>query len=355
MKIKNSHWSNSLESFIEYYIKITTRELKKNNPELINMRAIMTLDEGLFLYNNDKKFKDLIDQKRTERTEILIQKVTKLGKRAHQIHGKDLLERSIHSSESQSKSGKKGGLKNVETGWVYVALELARDAQKKLLESDTPEGEAYRQTLSNNGTIQMQKINTMKATCEVCGETHQIGVIKQYHTVTAFSDMCGKPRKKTKKMIESWANKDANLKRTKKLKDRVEKEKQAFIERQNIMFNNISDVFTRKEFDALGKTLGIKTNYNYLKNTKYYEKLGFGKYRKIGSNATLKTEKEKQVDLIYNRIKSNINFTKREALEYCKDLNNVNIKTIGYIFNSRTDLFKLVVKGNCQPSVYTKI
>ena len=355
-KRKSYTWDfvKNIESFLPYLQRKLRKEIQKTNKSDKTKRNIFTIDQLKDMYAHDSKFKEYTDNLFKERQKKYLKNKSKNGKRAHEIHGEDLLKRSIHASESQSKSGKKGGDKNVETGWINTFISLGQSAQARLRVEDSPEGESFREKQRINGVNARRTLNKRTATCTVCGKTGQFVSFTARHSVEGYGDYCGGKRPKTEKEIASYKNEEANKKRTAALLKKVEREKKEFIERQDIMFNNIPDVFSRKEFDALGKSLGIKTNYNYLKNPKYYEKYGFGKYRKVGSTKIAKTKKDIEADLIYNQIPKDLVFTINEAKELCKGI-DVDINSIGYLIGSRTNLFKLVKKGNCRASTYSKV
>lgn len=352
-KRKSYTWDfvKNIESFLPYLQKKLRKEIQKTNKSDKTKRNIFTIDQLKDMYTHDSKFKEYTDNLFKERQKKYLKNKSKSGKRAHEIHGEDLLKRSIHTSESQSKSGKKGGDKNVETGWINTLISLGQIAQARLRVEDSPEGEAFREKQRINGVNSRRTLNKRTATCTVCGKTGQFPLWVKNHSVDGYPDHCGGKRIRSQKEIE--AGKAFGEKGKKNLIKSSKKRSEEFKNLEKTMFSNVPEVFSRKEFDAIGKSLNIKTNYGYLNNTEYYEKFGHGKYRKVGSSAVFKTDKEVETDLVYNKIPINLNFTKKEAAEYCKDL-NISIKSIGYMLDSRKDLFKLVVRGNCKASIYTK-
>ena len=181
----------------------------------------------------------------------------------------DINSKSIHSSISQGKKGKKGGAIRAK----QFTPEYIENQYKILREHTTAE------TCKKGGRNSRIKLNTDIATCTKCGFTGGKNAMRKWHSIPGGPDKCEKPRKYTEKEATAHLifakNGIPNLLESNRIR------KAEFQNREQLLFDNLPDVFRKKEALEISNEIGIKLNYNYLRNTEKYEKIGFGIWRKV--------------------------------------------------------------------------
>ena len=180
----------------------------------------------------------------------------------------DINSKSIHSSISQGKKGKKGGAIRAK----QFTPEYIENQTKILREHTTTE------TCKKGGRNSRIKLNTDIATCTKCGFTGGKNAMRKWHSIPGGPDKCEKPRKYTEKEATAHLifakNGIPNLLESNRIR------KAEFQNREQLIFDNLPNVFRKKEALEISNEIGIKLNYNYLRNTANYEKIGFGIWRK---------------------------------------------------------------------------
>jgi hypothetical protein len=269
---------------------------------------------------------------------------SRMGKIAHELHGKEMLK-GIHRPDVQSRNGIKGGRQTWDSGKGVENLEAAWLKCKELYESGDPDFLAH---LKAKGTKAITLLNTDIATCTKCGFTGGKNAMRQWHSIPDGPDKCGKPRKYTEK--QKAAQIVCGQKGLPSLLAATEERKVEFKNREQLLFDNLPDVFRKEDVLSVSNEIGIKLNYNYLNNTNNYEKIGFGVWRKTGTNAILKTKKLEEVDTLYNAITTKDWFSVGDT-----DILNLDIKKKrrGSILRDYPKLFEKKYIGN--KNVYKKL
>lgn len=306
--------------------------------EANKLRKIFEESE-IFQYFEDKG-EPMADRATNQHYEMQNGEGSRMGKRAHEIHGKSLLEKSIHRSDIQSGNGIKGGRRTWDSGKGLENLEAAWLKCKELYESGDPDFLAH---LKANGTKAMTLLNTRPTECPKCGKIGPYNSWKRYHF-----EWCGKERplseKEIKARYEFAQNGIPNLLESTRIR------KVEFQNREQLLFDNLPDAFRKEDVLKISNKIGIELNYNYLNNTNNYEKIGFGVWRKVGTDAILKTKKLEEVDTLYNAITTKDWFSVADT-----DILNLDIKKKrrGSILRDYPKLFEKKYIGN--KNVYKKV